>query len=153
MDNNEEENNKEKKKGLLKQFISYISKLNIKKDEDKGENNSTNLNTNNTNLKNGNNTNSKFENVENDLYYYIKFPNESSPILFIAIIYFHHKKGSIIEYTYPSKEDLIKNNKNIELLLDENKKLTTENIIDDIFNQLTNFCLPDIIQQVIINFL
>ena len=143
MDNNEEENNKEKKKGLLKQFISYISKLNIKKDEDKGENNSTNLNTNNTNLKNGNNTNSKFENVENDLYYYIKFPNESSPILFIAIIYFHHKKGSIIEYTYPSKDDLIKNNKNIELLLDENKKLTKENIIDDIFNQLTNFCLPD----------
>ncbi len=143
MDNDEEENKKEKNKGLLKQFISHISKLNIKKGENTEKNCSTNLNSNHINLKSENNNNTKIENVENDLYYYLKFPNESNPILFIAIIYFHHKKGSIIEYTYPSKEDLIKNNKNIELLLDENKKLTKENIIDDIFNQLTNFCLPD----------
>ena len=143
MDNNEEEK-KEKKKSSINQFIEYISKLKIKKEENSEKYNSTNENSIKINSKNLNVQNKKIENeFENDLYYYTQFPNVSNPILFIAIIYFHHKKGSIIEYTYPSKQELIKNN-NIKLLLDEkNKQLTSEKIIDDIFNQLTNFCLPD----------
>ena len=79
---------------------------------------------------------------DENLYYYNSFPDLSSPILFISIISFHHKKGSIIEYTYPSKENLIKSNKNISLLI-QNTAKTKENLIDELFFQLTCVCLPD----------
>ena len=85
--------------------------------------------------------NKKFE-YDKNLYYYNPFPNINKPILFIAIISFHHKKGSIIEYTYPSKEDLIKNSENLSFLIDNSDK-TKENLIDDLFFQLTCVCLPD----------
>ena len=77
-----------------------------------------------------------------NLYLYNPFPNYDKPILFIAVISFHHKKGSIVEYTYPSKEDLLKNNKNLSFLI-ENTEKTKENLIDELFFQLTCVCLPD----------
>ena len=77
-----------------------------------------------------------------NLYYYNSFPDLTSPILFIAIISFHHKKGSIIEYTYPSKEDILKKEKIISYLIDNTGK-TKENFIDELFFQLTCVCLPD----------
>ena len=79
---------------------------------------------------------------DENLYYYNPFPNLDKPILFIAIISFHHKKGSIIEYTYPSKEDLLKNDENLKFLI-ENTEKTKENLLDDLFFQLTCVCLPD----------
>ena len=79
---------------------------------------------------------------DENLYYYNPFPNLNKPILFIAIINFHHKKGSIIEYTYPSKEELLKNNENLSFLI-ENTEKTKENLLDDLFFQLTCVCLPD----------
>ena len=77
-----------------------------------------------------------------NLYYYNSFPDSSSPILFIAIVSFHHKKGSIVEYIYPSKEDLLKNNNIIPYLIEHSGK-TKENLIDELFFQLTCVCLPD----------
>ena len=47
-----------------------------------------------------------------------------------------------MEYTYPSKDELIKNNKIISYLI-EDKNKTKENVIDDLFFQLTCVCLPD----------
>ena len=82
---------------------------------------------------------------DENLYYYNPFPNINKPIFLIAIISFHHKKGSVVEYNYPSKEDLIKNDRDIiSLLIDKKKKdLTPEKVIDDILSQLTCVCLPD----------
>ena len=79
---------------------------------------------------------------DSNIYYYNKFPDLSTPILFIAIVSFHHKKGSIVEYTYPSKEDILKKDKIISYLI-ENTKKTKENLIDELFYQLTCVCLPD----------
>ena len=106
-----------------------------------------NINNNTNEIKIENKINEISNNIlqkkyDENLYYYNSFPDLSSPILFIAIISFHHKKGSIIEYTYPSKEDLIKSNKNISLLI-KNSAKTKENLIDDLFFQLTCVCLPD----------
>lgn len=76
--------------------------------------------------------------------------NNSNEILFVAVVGFHHKKGSIIEYTYPSKEEIIKTN--FEFLTDlinfqgcEAKNI--DEAIDDILNQLTFFCLPDMVHM------
>ena len=101
----------------------------------------------NKNIEIKNNSNNLINNelqkkYEPNLYYYNSFPDLSSPILFIAIVSFHHKKGSIVEYTYPSKDELIKNNKIIQYLI-ENTAKTKENIIDELFFQLTCVCLPD----------
>ena len=95
-----------------------------------------------TNIQNNLTNNEIQKKYEPNLYYYNSFPDLSSPILFIAIVSFHHKKGSIVEYTYPSKDELIKNNKIIQYLI-ENKAKTKENIIDELFFQLTCVCLPD----------
>ena len=84
----------------------------------------------------------KKKEYDESLFYYNTFPNLNKPILFIAIISFHHKKGSIVEYTYPSKEELLKNNENLSILIGNTGK-TEENLIDDLFFQLTCVCLPD----------
>ena len=89
-----------------------------------------------------NNTDIKVAKYDENLYYYNPFPNLNKPILFVAIISFHHKKGSIVEYTYPSKEELLKNNENFQYLI-ENSGKTKESLIDDLFFQLTCVCLPD----------
>ena len=114
---------------------------------EKNDKNEININKNIEIKINSNNSNNLINNelqkkYEPNLYYYNSFPDLSSPILFIAIVSFHHKKGSIVEYTYPSKDELIKNNKIISYLI-EDKNKTKENIIDDLFFQLTCVCLPD----------
>ena len=96
----------------------------------------------NTNENKINNNKMKEAKYDENLYYYNPFPNLNNPILFIAIISFHHKKGSIVEYTYPSKEELLKNNENLSYLI-ENSGKTKENLIDELFFQLTCVCLPD----------
>ena len=96
----------------------------------------------NTNENKINNNKIKEAKYDENLYYYNPFPNLNNPILFIAIISFHHKKGSIVEYTYPSKEELLKNNENLSYLI-ENSGKTKENLIDELFFQLTCVCLPD----------
>lgn len=60
--------------------------------------------------------------------------NESS-IFLIAAIGFHHKKGSEVEYFYPSKQDIVNNHKSFQGL--------NEEVIDNVLNQLTYLCLPD----------
>ena len=123
-------------------IISSIREPNVNiKDEKNNEIKNNSENTNNNIIENNNNEITKKDYDEN-LYYYNPFPNLNKPILFIAIISFHHKKGSIIEYTYPSKEDLLNNNENISYLI-ENSNKTKENFLDDLFFQLTCVCLPD----------
>ena len=80
-------------------------------------------------------------NNKNSLYYYDPFPSLSTPILLIALISFHHKKGSIIEYSYPPKE-LINKNSNIKYLID-NRNISIEKFVEDLLQQLTYICLPD----------
>lgn len=96
----------------------------------------------NENAKIKNNIENKKKEYDKNLYYYNPFPNLNKPILFIAIISFHHKKGSIVEYTYPSKEDLLKDNDNLTFLIEDTGK-TKEQLLDDLFFQLTCLCLPD----------
>lgn len=84
---------------------------------------------------------SEDNNDKNKLYYYEPFPSLKSPILLIALISFHHKKGSIIEYSYPPKESI---NKNINIsYLIKNRNISIEKFVDDLFQQLTYICLPD----------
>lgn len=76
--------------------------------------------------------------------------NSFNQILFVAVVGFHHKKGSIVEYTYPNKEDIIKTNyEYLKDLIDfeacEVKNI--EDAMEDIFNQLTFFCLPDMVHM------
>ena len=77
----------------------------------------------------------------NHLYYYDQFPSLASPILLIALISFHHKKGSIIEYSFPPKESLNKNS-NISYLI-KNKNISITKFVDELFQKLTYICLPD----------
>jgi hypothetical protein len=72
--------------------------------------------------------------------YYNKQTHTSNPILFIAVISFNQKKGSIIEFTYPDKEELLEKNEKskafFESLLDEtdDKINTIEKVFDNINN-------------------
>ena len=81
--------------------------------------------------------------------YYNKQTHTSNPIIYIAVISFNQKKGSIIEFTYPNKDELLEKNENSKLffesLLDEsNDKINTiEKVYDNINNQLTYLCIPD----------
>ena len=81
--------------------------------------------------------------------YYNKQSHTTNPILFIAVISFNQKKGSIIEFTYPDKEVLLekdeKSKQFFESLLDESDKTinTSEKVFDNIINQLTYLCMPD----------
>jgi hypothetical protein len=73
-------------------------------------------------------------------YYYT--PNEShdNPIILVGVVAFHHKKGSIVEFQYPSKEEVVKIHHDY---LTSISNIEPEQTIDDILNQLTYFCLPD----------
>ena len=81
--------------------------------------------------------------------YYKKEHHSSNPILYIAVISFNQKKGSIIEFTYPEKEKLLQENESTKsffesLIIQTDKKLdTTEKVFDNINNQLTYLCMPD----------
>lgn len=84
--------------------------------------------------------------------YYDTFNQEltkkTNGIIFIALVSFHQKKGSIVEYTYPSNEQILSNQKDYfdSLKKIEGDKLinvSNEDILNDIQNQLCAFCLPD----------
>ena len=91
------------------------------------------------------------EKYESDLIpinnYYKHENYTSNPILYIAVVSFNHKKGSIIEFTYPDKETLLEKNEESKLffesLIPSDSSLTKEEIFDNINNQLTYLCLPD----------
>ena len=71
----------------------------------------------------------------------------SNPILYIAVVSFNHKQGSIIEFTYPDKEELLEKNEESKLffesLIPSDNTITKENVFDNINNQLTYLCMPD----------
>ena len=80
--------------------------------------------------------------------YYTEEIQTSNPILYIAVVSFNHKKGAIIEFTYPDKETLLEKEESknyMTTLCDkENKDINTiEKIYDNINNQLTYLCMPD----------
>ena len=79
--------------------------------------------------------------------YYKKEHYTSNPILYIAVVSFNHKKGSIIEFTYPDKDELLEKNTESKLffesLIPSDNSLTKENIFDNINNQLTYLSMPD----------
>ena len=92
----------------------------------------------------------KFESTFTPLNkYYNKQPHTKNPILYIAVISFNQKKGSIIEFTYPEREVLLKKNENTKLFFESlidnsNEKLNTiEKIFDNINYQLTYLCIQD----------
>ena len=81
--------------------------------------------------------------------YYKKEHHSSNPILYIAVVSFNQKKGSIIEFTYPEKNELLEKNESSKLffeslIINSDKKLDTiEKVFDNINNQLTYLCMPD----------
>ena len=93
------------------------------------------------NINSQKNKNLIVQNTNKSFYYYDPFPSLQSPILLIALISFHHKKGSIIEYSFPPKESLHKS-PNISYLI-ENKNISIAKFVEDLFQKLTYICLPD----------
>jgi len=85
------------------------------------------------------------QNLKNLDLYYTKSKLDSNPILYIAVVSFHPKKGSIIEFTYPEKEELLINENILNYLksLSVSEGDTPSSIIDNINNQLCYLCLPD----------
>ena len=78
--------------------------------------------------------------------YYKKEPTSSNPILYIAVVSFNQKKGSIIEFTYPEKNELLEQNKSFfeSLIINTDEKIDTiEKVFDNINYQLTYLCMPD----------
>ena len=81
--------------------------------------------------------------------YYKKEHHSSNPIIYIAVVSFNQKKGSIIEFTYPEKNELLEKNESSKLffeslIISSDKKLDTiEKVFDNINNQLTYLCMPD----------
>jgi hypothetical protein len=69
------------------------------------------------------------------------YPNNG--IFFLALVSFHQKNGSIIEKTFPSKEEILKNENIFNLLKNNNNNIDNNTILNDIFNQLTIYCLSD----------
>ena len=88
------------------------------------------------------NDNGKYENAY-DLITSIE-NNNNDQILFLALITFHHKQGSVVECTFPSKEDIISSEKLNSLIDENNEKINSkELVLDCIFNNLINYCLTD----------
>ena len=81
--------------------------------------------------------------------YYNPQPHTKNPILYIAVISFNQKKGSIVEFTYPEKSELLEKNENTKLFFESlidnsNKELDTVEKVFNIINyQLTYLCIPD----------
>ena len=84
-----------------------------------------------------------YDNYE-DCYKTIEIPKKnkiSNHLLFLALVSFHQKKGSVIECTLPKREDL-QNNPILKSLF--NFKFNTEKaLLDDLFTLLTNYALTD----------
>jgi len=126
------------------QLINIIKYYNHQKNNLNQNGKYSSISNNNKSLQN--NINSQKYNINiiqknKSFYYYDPFPSLQSPILLIALISFHHKKGSIIEYSFPPKESLHKNS-NISYLI-EHKNISIEKFVEDLFQKLTYICLPD----------
>ena len=84
-----------------------------------------------------------YQKSENDLTF------KTNGVLFVALVSFHQKKGSTVEYTYPPEKEILINQKDFFNSLQKvneeepNENLTGEIILQDILNQLSYFCLPD----------
>jgi len=87
-----------------------------------------------------------------DYYYNINSKSEiqidndkDNPILFVGVVSFHHKKGSIVEYIHPNRDDIIKAQSAYFKLItnDMDKIYEPGEVLDIILNQLTFQCLPD----------
>jgi hypothetical protein len=87
---------------------------------------------------------SKPEEIQNINYYYKPNTSNDNPFLLVAVVAFHHKKGSIIEFIHPNKEEIIQTHQDYLSSLLSNP---AEKVIDDILNQLTYFCLPDAVHN------
>lgn len=90
---------------------------------------------------------SRFENQPNQslisltnqsLYSPSSIPNQPS-IVYIAVIAFNHKKGTIIEATYPEESSLLKD----AFISSLNPNKSPQENLNEINNQLCAFCLPD----------
>ena len=84
-----------------------------------------------------------YDNYE-DAYQNIEITKDnkiSNHLIFLALVSFHQKKGSVIECTLPNREDL-QNNPIIKPLLNF-KYSTPKELLDDLFFQLTNNALTD----------
>ena len=71
---------------------------------------------------------------------------ESNNILYLALVSFHQKKGSVIELTFPSNEQMIKEpNDELKNLIGENDSNNNniESVINNINSQLVNYSLMD----------
>ena len=81
--------------------------------------------------------------------YYNPQTHTKNPILYISVISFNQKKGSIVEFTYPEKSELLEKNENTKLFFESlidnsNKELNTvEKVFNSINYQLTYLCIPD----------
>ena len=62
-------------------------------------------------------------------------------LIFLALVSFHQKKGSVIECTFPKKEEL--QNNSILKSLCNNKYPSPKALLEDLFTQLTNNALTD----------
>ena len=70
--------------------------------------------------------------------------NNNEQILFLALITFHHKQGSVVECTFPQKDEIISNNLMDSLIDENNEKINTKELaLDYILNNLVNYCLID----------
>ena len=87
------------------------------------------------------NFNEKYENAY-DLVFNNGNKYNNNHILFIALITFHHKLGGIIECTFPPKEEIIYNEE-LRSLIDNEKFISPDSIIEFISNNLINNCLID----------
>ena len=84
-----------------------------------------------------------YDNYE-DAYQNIEISKDnkiSNNLIFLALVSFHQKKGSVVEYTLPKREDL-QNNPMIKSLLNF-KFSTPKELLDNVFFQLTNNALTD----------
>ena len=71
---------------------------------------------------------------------------ETDNILYLALVSFHQKKGSVIELTYPPMENLINEpNNEMKSLIEENdpNNNNIESILNNINGQLVNYSLMD----------
>ena len=71
---------------------------------------------------------------------------ESNNILYLALVSFHQKKGSVIELTFPSMDNLINEpNDDLKNLIEENNPNNNniESILNNINGQLVNYSLMD----------
>ena len=84
-----------------------------------------------------------YDNYE-DAYQGIEISKEnkiSNHLLFLALVSFHQKKGSVVEFTIPKREDL-QNNPILKSLANL-KFFSAKEILDDLFTQLPNYALTD----------